>query len=152
MPPGRRFGRREDRRAVLVGHGRRNQCVALRQQQALHQGVGAIQKHESRLTAVSVGGVVFPGQSDLVAGTTAASADVGSRAAPVFGIDRLDTCKADLAAILQSKGACIDHRGDAALALRLKRASGGDHRTGGGDNKHEAAQQDRRATSTTKQS
>jgi hypothetical protein len=68
----------------------------------------------------------------------------------LFRKNRLDPCEADLAAILQPKGACIDHRGDAPLALRLKRASGGDHRTGGGDNKREAAQQDRRATSTTK--
>jgi hypothetical protein len=59
----------------------------------------------------------------------------------LFGRDRLDAGEADLATILQEKAARIDHGGDAALALRLERASGCLSRTGRGGDKHQAARQ-----------
>jgi hypothetical protein len=59
------------------------------------------------------------------------------------GHDRLDAGEADLATVLQAKGARIDHSGDLALTLRFEGASGRDRRTGRGRNQHQAARQRR---------
>ena len=39
--------------------------------------------------------------------------------------DSLDTGEADFAAVVEAEAACVDHGGDTAFALRLKRAIGG---------------------------
>jgi hypothetical protein len=59
----------------------------------------------------------------------------------LFSHHRLDAGEANLATVLQAKAARIEHGGDAALALRLERASGCVSRTGCGGNKHQAARQ-----------
>jgi catechol 2,3-dioxygenase-like lactoylglutathione lyase family enzyme len=58
-----------------------------------------------------------------------------------FDRGRLDAGEADLATVLQAKAARIDHGGDAALTLRLERASGCVSRTGRGGNEQQAARQ-----------
>jgi hypothetical protein len=114
--------------------------LALRQKLALHQGFGGRVKHEGGLAAVTVGRVILAAQRHVAAGE-----DRRQRrsARGLFGHDRLDAGKNDLAAVGQAEGARIDDLDDAAFALRFECASRGVSRASG-DNEHETARRHRR--------
>src|SRR5882757_6697378 len=117
--PGGRLGRQQDGGAVLVGEIGRGERFALCQQHGLHRICGAIEEHEGRLTAIAVGHVVLAVQRHILTGD-----DRRQRGGAVRQVarDGLDAGKADFATIGEAKAARIDHRGDAAFALLLKRA------------------------------
>ena len=121
------LGGRQARGAVLVGHVGRDQRLALRQQLRLHRACRS--RRETRRRA---GGRNGPACRLRRASVTSRPAMIADSAAVRFawfvGRDRLDAGEADLAAVLEAKAARIDHRGDAAFALRLERAAGRDAR------------------------
>ena len=91
-------------------------------QLALHRRFGAGEEHEGRLAAVAVRRVVLAVQRHVAPGD-----DRRQRRGALVLSDRgrLDAGEADLAAVVEPKGARVDHGGDAAFALRLEGAAGG---------------------------
>ena len=108
----------------------RHQRRALRQKLSLHGGLRGGEKDEGGLAAVTVGRVVLSRQGHLAPGDDRRQRRNIFR---FFGSHRLDAGENHLAAVLEAKAARVDDGGDAAVALRLKRATRRDRRTNGGN-------------------